>query len=266
MFLFRFLLSAQNACFIQTLRFERRFLVKPLSQPFQSAMECVLAHNGSAVKSLSLNGREPEHAGDGDAAGGVPVVSQSSAPCKSCGRPPSTWELGPEPGGVQALCTVCSFRTMDPFRPVEQVEDVLHLARAPASMSNFSVDVPDLRRWRKEGYEVEMRMLLRPEANGADKHHQRLHQAALCEREMQSVQDVAPERFFCVGPGVVVGHVMVASASSCGREIASRLSEADRDCPNQIVISVFHWTIFFLACCAVSAGMVSVHRCGDQWE
>lgn len=57
------------------------------------------------------------------------------------------------------LCTRCCFRLMDPFRPVLEDEHVLEIIPVTRPMLSFSLELPDLRQWRKEGYSVELRML-----------------------------------------------------------------------------------------------------------
>ncbi|CAE7869176.1 pli1, partial [Symbiodinium necroappetens] len=58
------------------------------------------------------------------------------------------------------LCNVCCFREQDPFKPVE-VDHVLYMAVLPGRHLAFTLEVPDLRLWRKQGFEVELRGLRR---------------------------------------------------------------------------------------------------------
>mmetsp|Transcript_46678 Transcript_46678/g.111001 ORF Transcript_46678/g.111001 Transcript_46678/m.111001 type:complete len:484 (-) Transcript_46678:98-1549(-) len=62
--------------------------------------------------------------------------------------------------GNLRLCLRCAFCVMDPFRPARG-EDVLFLSPLPATSLQFTLDLPELRRWRKEGSEFEVRTLRR---------------------------------------------------------------------------------------------------------
>eukprot|EP00439_Symbiodinium_sp_Y106_P049056 s701_g6.t1 len=59
------------------------------------------------------------------------------------------------------LCNVCCFREQDPFKPVVEVDHVLYMAVLPGRHLAFTLEVPDLRSWRKQGFEVELRGLRR---------------------------------------------------------------------------------------------------------
>jgi len=65
-----------------------------------------------------------------------------------------------------SLCECCRFRVMDPFRAVRDDDDILHMERLSQAPHTFVLSVPDLRKWRKSGHEVEVRMLRRTAALG----------------------------------------------------------------------------------------------------
>merc|ERR1712137_808951 len=96
----------------------------------------------------------------------VCVVDSEPAICSNCSRMESL---------AAGLCLPCRFRVMDPFRPVLKAEDVLHIVPTLQASLAFSLDLPRLRQWRKEGHDVEVRGL-RKCKNTNDRHHP-IHQA-----------------------------------------------------------------------------------------
>jgi hypothetical protein len=72
------------------------------------------------------------------------------------------------------LCELCRFRSMDPFRVVPEGNGLLHFSRVDPGESTVPLTLPDLRTWRKEGFEVELRMLRRSSVGNTD--HNPLHQ------------------------------------------------------------------------------------------
>jgi len=99
--------------------------------------------------------------------------------CSACGEiPEEKGALQLCPGATeQALCVRCRFRAMDPFRLVLESEHILHMATITESSSSFTLDLPDLKEWRKAGHEVEVRSLRRLQLPGMEKPRHPLHQA-----------------------------------------------------------------------------------------
>jgi len=91
---------------------------------------------------------------------GSDAVGSSAATAVRGGAPGSGNGGLPEPGPC-CFCTPCIARVMDPFRPVSGAEDILHLATNLEDLSTFHLDLPDLRQWRKEGCDIEVRMFRR---------------------------------------------------------------------------------------------------------
>lgn len=58
-----------------------------------------------------------------------------------------------------ARCARCRFQAMDPFRPVLEHNDILHWSALPKTLLKFNLELPELKQWRKDGIEVELRML-----------------------------------------------------------------------------------------------------------
>mmetsp|Transcript_32878 Transcript_32878/g.78722 ORF Transcript_32878/g.78722 Transcript_32878/m.78722 type:complete len:653 (+) Transcript_32878:87-2045(+) len=56
-------------------------------------------------------------------------------------------------------CPLCRFKVMDPFNMVVEDGGVLKLLMVVEPQFEFTLDLPDLRQWRREGKSVEVRML-----------------------------------------------------------------------------------------------------------
>ncbi|CAJ1394559.1 unnamed protein product [Effrenium voratum] len=87
-------------------------------------------------------------------------ASPEGTPCVLCQRPLEPLEQRLRHLLDRPLCNTCCFRDMDPFKPVE-LEHVLFMSVLPGRHLTFTLEVPDLRMWRKEGFEVEFRGLRR---------------------------------------------------------------------------------------------------------
>jgi len=94
-------------------------------------------------------------------------AAQSSLPmtrfsCRACGTS-SDVSLAKDVVksiGESFLCLQCRVRTMDPFNPIVESEGsgILHSAQVSGSSVSFSLDLPNLRQWRRDGLQVELRM------------------------------------------------------------------------------------------------------------
>jgi len=115
--------------------------------------------------------------GDGDTAGEALVTASLSQVCSKCKCTYAEAELSQwsNTAGTE-LCTLCCFREMDPFRPVGEVQHILYSDQALKRQLSFKIDLPDLRQWRKDGQEVEVRML-RLRGLDVTEHGSRLQQA-----------------------------------------------------------------------------------------
>lgn len=122
---------------------------------------------------------EASCAGSGDATRGrtrAPLPQR----CSACGvaAPEELGELQLCPGATeQVLCVRCRFRAMDPFRLVLEPEHILHLASVSSPHISFRLDLPELRQWRKQGHEVEVRSLRRLAPVAGEKQRHPLQQA-----------------------------------------------------------------------------------------
>eukprot|EP00913_Durusdinium_trenchii_P022511 g21146.t1 len=108
---------------------------------------------------------EEEQLSDHSDAGTNPAlskgVSPEGTPCAVCRRALQPVEQRLRHLPDRPLCNACCFREMDPFRPVQELEHVMYLSVLPGRHLTFDLEVPDLRQWRKDGFEVEIRGLRR---------------------------------------------------------------------------------------------------------
>lgn len=88
-------------------------------------------------------------------------VSPEGTPCTLCRRPLQPLEQRLRHLPERPLCNACCFREMDPFKPVRELEHVMFMAVLPGRQLTFDLEVADLRQWRKDGFEVELRGLRR---------------------------------------------------------------------------------------------------------
>lgn len=56
-------------------------------------------------------------------------------------------------------CPMCRIKAMDPFNPVVEPDGVLHYSMLTSKSFDFTLDMPDLRQWRREGLQIEVRMV-----------------------------------------------------------------------------------------------------------
>ncbi|CAK9109648.1 unnamed protein product [Durusdinium trenchii] len=123
--------------------------------------------HGAEEKALHVEEKqdEEEQLSDHSDAGTNPAlskgVSPEGTPCAVCRRALQPVEQRLRHLPDRPLCNACCFREMDPFRPVQELEHVMYLSVLPGRHLTFDLEVPDLRQWRKDGFEVEIRGLRR---------------------------------------------------------------------------------------------------------
>eukprot|EP00438_Fugacium_kawagutii_P007630 Skav221471 [mRNA] locus=scaffold1700:444526:445758:+ [translate_table: standard] len=79
-----------------------------------------------------------------------------------CGRCQALYDLGQArySGGPESFwCPLCRFKVMDPFNPVAVPDGVLKHLLVTEPHFDFSLELPNLRQWRREKKAVEVRML-----------------------------------------------------------------------------------------------------------
>lgn len=95
--------------------------------------------------------------GAGDQAAGSPATSRRRPlRCALCN---SAFDLRYTHAPESFRCPSCRFMIMDPFNAVPDPEGMLKLAFVTHSRLDFTLDLPELRRWRREGLSVEVRMV-----------------------------------------------------------------------------------------------------------
>lgn len=57
------------------------------------------------------------------------------------------------------MCFKCRIQAMDPFHPVDERRGILYSSHVKKDGLDFSVDLSDLRQWRRDGLRLEVRML-----------------------------------------------------------------------------------------------------------
>ncbi|CAE8608264.1 unnamed protein product, partial [Polarella glacialis] len=79
------------------------------------------------------------------------------------GKPASFW------------CPLCRFKVMDPFNELVEGTGMLKYLLVSRPQFDFSLDLPDLRQWKREGMVVEVRMLKVDSAKNAQAWPRQIH-------------------------------------------------------------------------------------------
>jgi len=95
--------------------------------------------------------------GAGDQAAGSPASSRQR-PLR-CIRCAAAFDLHYTGSVGSFQCPACRVKLMDPFNAVVEPKGLLKLAFITHSQLSFTLDVPELRQWRREGLGVELRMV-----------------------------------------------------------------------------------------------------------
>lgn len=93
---------------------------------------------------------------------GVSLWAASRQQLLRCGRCQALYDLGHarySNGPESFWCPLCRFKVMDPFNPLATTEGVLKHLQVMEPHFDFTLELPHLRQWRREGKAVEVRML-----------------------------------------------------------------------------------------------------------
>eukprot|EP00434_Breviolum_minutum_P041268 symbB.v1.2.036710.t1/scaffold5234.1/size29521/1 len=119
-----------------------------------------------------VDGALSDHSEEADADRQEQGPSPEGTPCILCRRTLQPVEQRLRHLPERPLCNACCFRDMDPFKPVRELEHVMYMSVLPGRHLTFDLEVADLRQWRKDGFEVELRGLRRRAVSESQGLHQ----------------------------------------------------------------------------------------------
>lgn len=87
-----------------------------------------------------------------------PTRSKQKVHCVQCKSDVAVAQEAYRDNGAGFICFECRLRVMDPFHPVEP-KGILYSAPVKKDSLDFSVDMSNLKQWRRDGLRLEVRML-----------------------------------------------------------------------------------------------------------
>lgn len=115
--------------------------------------------SGRGARGRGRAGRAGNYAKGANAVDSLSTIRLSCSQCGSSSDLTLGKEMCRDLVHDKFVCLECRVRMMDPFNPIHESGDILFTSQVTGSCASFSVNLSDLRQWRRDGLQVELRMV-----------------------------------------------------------------------------------------------------------